>query len=94
MPTAAEEGFDDTFAPEVVLVVGASLVRPMSMDRAAVLQQIAPEPERQRRDEMSVRVPFLLLDGEVAPGDFEDGGVAHAGAGHVMIPQVQSQCGT
>ena len=27
----------------------------------------------------------------VAQGDFKDGDVAHARAGHVMIPQVQSQ---
>ena len=86
MPTAAEEGFDDTFAPEVVLVVGASLVRPMSMDRA-VLQQIAPEPERQRRDEMSVRVPFLLLDGEVAPGftNLTLGTVVESESCHVLV---------
>lgn len=87
MPTAAEEGFDDTFAPEVVLVVGASLVRPMSMDRAAVLQQIAPEPERQRRDKMSVRVPFLLLDGEVAPGftNLTLGTVVESESCHVLV---------
>lgn len=36
VPTAAGEGLGDSRAPEVVLVVGASLVRPMSVDRAAV----------------------------------------------------------
>ena len=45
------------------------------------------ESERQRRDEMSVRVPFLLLDGEVAPGftNLTLGTVVESESCHVLV---------
>ena len=87
VPTPAGEGFDDAFAPKVVLVVGAALVRPVRVDSSAVLQQVAPEPERQRRDEMAVRVPFPLLDGEMAPclADLALGAVVETETRHIPV---------